>query len=189
MMSTKDLVAHLDHQQHVLEGLSSSACIAFGAACLERQRPIYERASLTESWGQKGIPALRQVSDLLWSAASGTDLREADLSALLTSLLPPDEALVSGPPVAAFTIANAVADFTTSIQEGNPHYAHCMARCGIELIETLADDLSVDLEHLERKEITRQSADLATVVKSMSDVVQRIRASSTSQSLFGSEWF
>ena len=188
-MSTSELMAHLDAQQQAIEGLSRGPCIAFGAACLERQRPIYDRASLVESWGEKGIPALEGVLDLLWSAASGTDLRGADLSALLSSLLPPDEALVSGPPVAAFTIANAVADFTTSIQEGNPHYAHCMARCGIELIEMLADDLSVDLEHLERQEIARQSVDLATLVKSMPDVIQRIRASSANQSLFGSEWF
>jgi hypothetical protein len=189
MMSTKELMAHLNDQQQVIEGLSRGPSIAFGAACLERQRPIYGRASLNQSWGEKGIPALEQVLGLLWSAASGTDLRGADLSALLTSLLPPDEALNSGPPMAAFTIANAVADFTTCIQEGNPHYAHCMARRGIELIEMLADDLSVDLEHLERQEIARQSADLATLVESMPDVIQRIRANSAGQLLFGTEWF
>src|SRR5947209_5165542 len=58
------VLAHLDHMKSRLRSIPSPAAFTFGVACLEREWPVYVRASEGKSWEARAL--LRMTLDAIW---------------------------------------------------------------------------------------------------------------------------
>src|SRR5215467_9438951 len=69
-MVKRPLLLHLDMVETVFKNLEPIQAFTFGAACAERQWPLYVKGSHRKPWSKE--PVLREALDAIWNWLLGS---------------------------------------------------------------------------------------------------------------------
>lgn len=186
------LIDHLNVVESGVNNLSPNGAFGFALACVERQLPVYQRASIGRPWTLEGI---RDATDQAWNRLIDDVELTPDFIEQCRECCPADDYQSDASVVAANLISNSAIDLLTAIRDGEASYCHFPAYRNIDLLELLCDELneSESIEQLKQLidvEIEHQNQDLCEMKESTEpDRLQRIRVSSRGKSLFNEIWF
>lgn len=185
----KVLVAHLDEVRAEVHALPREEAIAFGLVCLERMLPVYAQAAEGQAWNGTGL--LRAAMDEVWRHLLEAAPLPEGLGSRCEEACPPDEAELDGLRLAlARTIANAIADLLSELEEGDFRYASFSASRAIDVLDLLADEPEFEgtfVRALLQAEMKRQKADLARLkLAGLSRAAAELRATAQGAELIPS---
>lgn len=186
------LTHHLELVQLVVERLNTGQAFAFAFACVERQWPIYQKASVDKPWSGAG---LRSSIDHAWQELIDKQKMPGYLIDRCRRSIPPDDALKNAEAAAAHLISHSAIDLLVALQEYESDVCHFPAARNIELLEMLINEfdekeIDCDGKPLIDREIKKQKDDLVAMRISKSpDSIEALRKASLGESLFGDRWF
>jgi hypothetical protein len=191
------LLAHMETVEAAVESLDPKKAYAFGAACAERQWPVYVKASEGKPWEMQSD--LRMALDDIWSWLLGSGNRpQGNWQRCENAVLD----AVNDVENAARTVAGSFYGLAYGVENDKLRECAQVAVNGLDLIDsfvydilnlpvTSENDLLVDQHELIRNEMRRQEDDLKLVVsKPMSPaVIRELRARSLGRSILQDYWY
>ena len=196
-MSTDAYSDHLETLITTLQQVPSSHAFAFGAACVERIWPIYERASQGKVWSSQ--PLLRETVNRVWSWLLGDGPRPEGFAAHCEGKI--DFEITSDAASAASEVAKACYGLARVVERQEPHQVYPLAEINLSLLgsyiymalglQPSTENYQVVYAHpLMHAEVSRQLQDLSTLQQPSSrSLVLNLRATSDGQSVLGSHWY
>ena len=192
------LLAHMETVEATVESLDPKKAYAFGAACAERQWPVYVKASEGKPWEMQSD--LRMALDDIWRWLLGSGNRPQGIFQRIESAIFEDA--VKDFEIAARMVAGSFVSLAYGVENDKLSECAQVAVYGLDLIEsfvydilnlplTSENDLLVDQHELIRNEMRRQQDDLKFVVSEpMSpEVIRELRARSLGESILQNYWF
>jgi hypothetical protein len=193
----RPLLAHYEKVEKTVENLDPKKAFAFGAACAERQWPVYVKASEGKPWEKQSD--LRKALDDIWSWLLGSGNRPQGNSQRCENAVLD---AVNNVENAARMVAGSFYSLAYGVENDKPSVCAQVAVNGLDLIEsfvyeilnlrvTSENDLRVDQHELIKNEMRRQQDDLKLVVSDpMSPaLVRELRARSLGESILQNYWF
>ncbi len=201
MATMNPILTHYDWLENASRGLDLRAAVAFGAACAERQWPVYVRASAGKPWEKRAL--LRTALDSIWRWLFEIDSQRpsgyfaACEEASLESVQRTDESVE-----AASRVVVSWLELLHGLETGDANACKSLGECNLNLlhsfiyflldIEVSSDNEFVVGDHqLVRQEIKRQQDDL-TLLRTRTlqpSVAREIFGRSQGQSMFGDYWY
>jgi hypothetical protein len=194
----RSFLAHIETVKKTIKKLDPKRAFAFGAACAERQWPVYVKASEGKPWEMQSD--LRKALDDIWSWLLGSGNRPQGIFQRIEGAIFDDA--VKDVENAARIVAGSFVGLAYGVENHKLDECAQVAVNGLNLIEsfvydilnlpvTSENDLLVDQHELMDNEMRRQEDDLKIVVSEpMSPaVIRELRARSLGVSILQNYWF
>lgn len=188
---------HILKVQKDLEDMSNENVFIFATACIERQWPVYQRASQGQRWDQSGL--LRGSLDMIWGWLCQLRIRPASLARECeTAVLEDVDTDEEG---AAFHVSNSIYALASIVESNQPQHGYQAAQSNLDLIDAFlyerlslavsdANDALVDAHELMKNEMEMQCHDLVDLNQPYSpSLAAALRGRSTGHSLLGGYWY
>ena len=193
----RPLLVHYEKVEKTVENLDPKKAFAFGAACAERQWPVYVKASEGKPWEKQSD--LRKALDDIWNWLLGSGNRpQGNWQRCENAVLD----AVNDVENAARMVAGSFFSLAYGVENDKPSGCVQVAVNGLDLLDSFVydllklpvnseNDLLVDKHELMRDEMQRQQDDLKLVASDpMSPaVVRELRARSVGRSILQNYWY
>jgi hypothetical protein len=189
---------HLDDVKRGLTTLESSQAFGFGAACVEREWPIYERAAQARSWSQ--AQALRRTLDEIWAWLLRQRGRPRGLArvcegAILVEIEDDTANAASEVATSFFALASIIEDDQKDqvlyAAKANLSFIEAYVSEMLDIVPTPENAAKIDSHELMQAEMGRQREDLDVLARAtpLPSVIEQVRARSQGVSILDSYWF